>query len=309
MDAARFYPPEVARHRWEEVPESPELASFMQNFPLTDLSVGGRFDKRLLNVFREMKTGRMLAAPVFPGRPQTRQILLDMIATAAELAPYSQFAGLKRPDNEELFQSQARIYSFQGRWILMHPYMMEAFVNGLGDERYSDSQRTTFMIEDIAAMVHETVHIHNEQDMDFGGPYRVLSETASTTSEYFAFPGRNPKMAEIADNASLLLEGDMEKAGCYNEGLLIGMLVAAEDESCLSKDDDRQAIAKNLQVWRQHIECLPRDMLESRRRALEDRYFLSAQDTKLLPAIARLKHDYPRSLGHLQVMSIKDLSS
>lgn len=303
MDPQEFYPDGVRMHNWEQVDESPELEEFMRNFSIYDTHKDRKFDNRITRVFRNKDSGRMFAVPAFPSYPNARQVILDSLATVSDLIPTAMITGFKWRDGETFFQPKTKnMFTFQGKMIVAYPAAIEDLINGLGDEKFSNDQRTKFLAEDISAFLHEAVHIANEQDLDLGGPHRVLSETASTTMEYLAFPGRNPKMSESVDKAVGLLRGEGEGTSHYDEALLIGMLVSAQDGGFLNKNDDKETLAESLDDWRKTTEGLSENELRIVRNSLQKKYFISERDEKLIPAVINLGKLYPKSLRHLQLM-------
>lgn len=304
LNVADFYPPEVLRRQWEEVAESPELVEFMRHFSTNDVSTGGRFNEHVLGVFRDTKTGQLFAAPTIPTRPNTRQILLDMLAAANDLAPWSRFKGLKWEKGDMFFEPHLpNLFTFQRSWIIIYPPVLIGIVNGLGDPKYTNEQRKSFIIQDVSCIIHEAVHISNNPDLDFGGPHRVLAEIASTLTEYLAFPGKNVKMTKISNRAILLLQKFTEKFNTYDEALLIGMLIMARESGFLSDEDDPKLLTQGIQKWKAYVESHNRDDLEKLRRKYEEKYLISIKDEKLIPAILTLRQIYPNSLGHLSLIA------
>jgi len=300
-----FYPPEMKRHQWEEVPESPELEAFMKNFSIYDKNDNGRFDKRYMKVFRDIDTKKIYAIPAFLQKNAT-QIILDMLITSAKLAPWSNCSGLKCLEVDQFFKKNPLDhFDYHKNWIIVYPLIIENLVNGLGDDKYSNAQRINFLNHYISAFVHETVHQYNDQEgLSFGGFKKVLLEISSTITEYLVFPGKNEKMTKIINNAIKLLGKNEERdIDDYEEATLIGMLISAQENSFLPENDDKQGLTEGLHKWRAFIEGLTRPELETERRKLEGKYFISKQDKKLFPAVIKLKQKYPDSLKHLQLIS------
>ena len=125
-----------------------------------------------------------------------------MLAAMRDLSPWASAVGMKRDNNSRLFDTnRAAMYTFAINWIVYYPAVIRNIVNGIGDDRYTPQQKQGFIIEDVASLIHECVHMNNSQDLDFGGPHRVLVELGLITCEYLAFSGRNPKMSALAENA------------------------------------------------------------------------------------------------------------
>ena len=308
LQPADFLPSEVQARTWQEVVDPEEVSVFMANFP----SYGGKaltIDRRLTGVYKNVDSGLMFASPALPDLPVTRQIVLDMLAGAKDLAPWAPMAGLKVDGKQEFFNPETPgTYTFHGRWVVIFPPILENIINGLGDEKYTDTQRQELIIEVVSCIVHETVHQNNNPDLDFGGPHRILAEIASTVTEYLVFPGRNDKISKLIDQSDSLLMSHIESSDEYAEALLIGMLLCANHTGFLPPEDDKNLLRDGLSRWRAYVESLSRVELENIRRGFESALLLSEQDAKLLPGLRILLQKYPQALSHLKIGSLESLS-
>jgi len=301
IDISSLYPPEMKRKNWQLATNGPELDEFLSHIRPLDLSPTGGVNNGITAAFIS-EDGYIFAAPELPDNPNLRNLLLDMLATMKDLSPWSKVVGMKRAENVELFTtSKAAMYTIATNWIVYYPAVIRNIVNGLGEEKYSSVKKQGFIIEDVASLIHEAVHIENAQDLDMGGPHRVLVELAPTTCEYLAFPERNPKMTILIDKAFAILEGKPVENTLYAEALLMGLLILAQHDGALSGIDSNDSLVAELQTWKQHLEELDQDQMSTKRREYEQ-ILLSDNDHIVAPLILALGDVYPTSLSALSLI-------
>ncbi len=302
IDLSTIYPPEMKRRNWQPAAQGPELGEFLLHISALDRSPTGGVNNGVTAAFSS-EDGYIFAAPELPNNPSLRNLLLDLLATMKDLSPWSKVVGMKRAENIELFDtSKAAIYTFAINWIVYYPAVIRNIVNGLGGEEHSFIKKQGFIIEDVASLIHESVHIENAQDLDMGGPHRVLAELAPTTCEYLAFPGRNPKMTNLIDRALDMLEKQPMQKDLYAEALLIGLLVLAQHDGALSNSDSSATLSTELKTWKQQLEELDQDHLTAKRREYEQ-ILLSDNDQIVTPLVLALGGKYPTSLSKLSLVN------
>ncbi len=293
-----LYPPEMARREWSEVTDEEELNQAKEHLRL----LANKIPRELYGLYRDTSGEHTYFVRRFNEFPKMREIQLDMLAAAKDIAPWVKQRGLVyegASSAQEAWSAKGGPWSFGGSLITSDMVIMEGVVNGLGDPQYSREQKQTFLRNDIAAIVHENTHINNTDSFDFGGPARKISETAPMASEYLAFPGKNSKMKIVTERARKLLRGEQEKDDYYNDATLMGMLVMARDEGLLPEDEDIAMIDEGLAAWQSNVEGLPAGELSEYRRKVEDEWLLSADDIKLHGKLMALKQQYPELMHRL----------
>lgn len=293
-----LYPPEVERREWSEVTDAEELKQAREQLRF----LANEIPRELYGLYRDKKGEHTYFVRRFNEFPKVRDIQLDMLATAKDIAPWAKQKGLVYKgarSEKEVWSATCGPWSFSGSLIRTDMVIMESVVNGLGDPKWSQEQKHTFLRTDISAIVHENTHINNTDSVDFGGPARKITETAPMAAEYLSFPGKNSKMKTVTENARRLLRGEQEKDDYYNDATLMGMLVMARDEGLLPEDEDVTTIDEGLATWQSKIEGLLEEELTEYRRNVEEEWLLSNNDINLHSKLLELKQLYPELMHRL----------
>lgn len=293
-----LYPPEMKKREWTEVTDEVELnqARGQMRFLKNEIP------PELYGLYRDKDDEHTYFVRRFNKFPKVRDIQLDMLANAKEIAPWAKQKGLVYEgarSAQEVWSAKCGSWSFTGNLIRGDAVTMESAINGLGDPKYSREQKATFLRDDISAIVHENTHINNTDSMDFGGPARKISETAPMASEYLAFPGKNSKMKVVTEQARKLLRGEQEEDDYYNDSTLMGMLVMARDEGLLPEEEDIGKIDKGLGAWQEKVESLSQGGLLEYRRKVEAEWLLSNGDEKLRGKLQELRGQYPELITRI----------
>lgn len=290
-----FYPPEMKKREWVEITDERELNEARKQLGF----VAKEVPAEIYGLYVDESGEHTYFAPRFNKFPKMRVILLDILATAKDIAPWAQQKGLAWFSDAERWNGQCGQWTFRGQLVACEPAVIENVVNGLGDSKYSPEQRQVFLREDVSALVHENVHLNNNESLDFGGPARTIRETAPMAAEYLAFPGKNNKIKNVFEGARKLLRGEQEKDDYYNDATLLGMLVMAQDEGLLPEDENIDQIETRLDEWQVQIENLSGDDLTAYRRKVEVEWLLSSNDEKLRAKLLQLKQKYPSLIHRL----------
>lgn len=294
-----LYPPEMEKREWLEVTGEEELNQAKKQL---DYSLANEVSPQLYGLYRDKPGEHSYFVRRFNKFPKVRDIQLDMLATAKDIAPWAKQEGLvydKASSEKEAWSAKCGPWSFIGNFIRSDEVIIENLVNGLGDRKYSREQKQTFLRDDISAIVHENTHINNTDSFDFGGPARKITETAPMATEYLSFPGKNSKMKIVTGDARKLLRGEQKKNDYYNDATLIGMLVLARDEGLLPENEDIEKIDEGLVTWQAQIEGLSSGELSEYRRKVEAEWLLSNDDVKLHDKLLELKQQYPELMHRL----------
>jgi hypothetical protein len=297
-DWEEMYPTEMQKCEWTEVTDERELrqAREQPGFLVTDVP------NQLYGLYRDVSGDNSYFVSRSSKFPKMREIQLDMLATAKEIAPWAKQQAIvyERPSSaKEAWSAKCGPWSFNGNIIRSDKVIMESMVNGLGDPEYSLEQKQGFLREDIAAIVHENAHIYNTDKLEFGVRELKISETAPLAAEYLSFPGRNDKMKIMMENAHKLLRGEQEKEDYYNDAALMGMLVMARDDGLLPEQEDSAGIDDGLRAWQANVEGRSSAELVAYRRGVEERWLLSKNDEKLHGKLAELEKQYPELMNRL----------
>lgn len=304
IDVSALYPPEMRQRTWKRVTDDAEVKAFMSRVRLWDQPPGGKYGLGDIMAVFKSEDGLVFAAPSLPDNPHLRHLLLDMLATMRDLAPWTSVVGIKHSDDFDTFDTKRpALWTFSINWIVYFPGVIRNIVNGLGDEKYLLQEKRGYIIEDVAALIHEGVHINNGQDLDWGGPHRVLVELAPITSEFLAFPGRNKKMSLLFESALLLLREGRSDGSPYCEGLLLGAVVLAQHDGFIGSNDTQEDIARGIEVWKTSIEQMDRVALDAKRREYE-RILLSDNDSLVQQQLVALADKYPNTLGSLTLVRL-----
>lgn len=293
-----LYPPEMKKREWVEITDEAELNQAKEQMRF----LKNEIPPQLYGLFRDEDGEHTYFVRRFNKFPKARNIQLDMLATAKEIAPWAEQKGMVyegHGSEKEAWSAKCGPWSFSGNLIRSDAVIMENVINGLGDPKYSHEQKKTFLRDDISAIVHENTHINNTDSIDFGGPARKITETAPMSSEYLAFPGKNSKMKIVTERARKLLRGEQKNDDYYNDATLMGMLVMTRDEGLLPEEEDVERIDESLTVWQSQVESLPAEELIQYRRKVEAEWLLSEDDIKLHAKLQELRQQYPNLMHRL----------
>jgi len=295
-DMEKIYPAEMKKREWSEITDGAEIEKFR---PKPLIVMNQIISKGLYGVFRDKNGEHTFIAPRLGKYSKIREILLDMLATAKEIAPWASAKGIGRTD-DKMFEGDCGIWTFTGTIVQYHPNSLENMVNGVGDDKYSVENKQGFLREHVAAIVHENLHIHNEQDLNMGGPARTITETAPIMGEYLAFPDKNGKMKSLVQEAIQTLEQKQTgKRDLYVDATLLGIIVAASCDGTLPETENLASIKEALENWQKRVENLPPKELTVYRRKIEQEWLLSLNDEKLKSKLTELKQTHPQLIENL----------
>lgn len=282
-----LYPPEIQARKWEEVTQEEDIKQFWKSLGGT----GKYLSTTSYRLYRDPESQSQFIVPRLNKYPQAQNALLDMLATAKHVAPWAPTKGFVRPD-QDMFIDKTTFWRPHGRMIELKPAVLESIVNGLGDKKHTKEARHEFLRQDIAALVHENVHIYNKQEHGGFGEHTLI-EIAPIAAEYLAFPGKNEKMSEISQNTRKVLMGKQDKESYYDNATLLGMLIMAKHEQLLPENENISEIEQGLDAWQEDVESLPSEELATYRQKVADSWMLSENDEKLKVELTELRQQYP----------------
>lgn len=292
IEPSDFYPPEIRYGEWPEVNDPEELNKFVSLLPAKYKDDKGI--PILMGVHKNSETGYIFAVPTFGKYNKPSQIMLDMLGAVKDMYPWSRLTGIVIDESEEFFTVKNTVWHPYAGMVEMSPYLVEGYVNGLGDSKYANSAKRNFLIVDTASIAHEATHIEN------GGLVSgSINECAPTTVEYLAFPGRNPKTEDIANNALQMIsdkKGEYDEV--YDKALARGILILATHKFGDTTDSltDLEHLARR---WKSFVDGLAPGELAQYRNDVIPKLLLSDADEKVVYESQQLRQKYPRSMKQL----------
>jgi hypothetical protein len=305
IDLADIYPPEIEKRDWVRITNAEEVEEFLKEH-FGNAREALSQDVYLLAIFKDTETGTLLAAPSFMKKEGpvdiVAQPLLDLLFAAKKMAPWSRFASVGLDRDEQYFTAKQTGWTMRGHHLVINVGEMELLIRDLGDLERPEEYRHDLLRTELATVIHESVHVSNEQDGDYEhGP--IIGEIAPTTEEYLIFPGRNNHMEGLAQSATKLISGDIAHKHVYSEALALGFLLLTDRDGLLSDEDSAEALLAGVDSWKKHIFALDDIGLDGYRKEVEEEIFLAQEDVKLRQVLGPLIRRYPKTLGHLTVIN------